>query len=466
MKHNAMRAVRLALCLLAGLAFVPGTAEAKITSVTVKTSGSHPGAAGYTSAEITIRGSVARPDGTEGRYTVPAVVLYPRHGRGNGIGVVDWLNTAVYHFFPPDTEFGTHQFTLYATGNHLFDEGYTYISVQWDKAVTEIFGGTPPEDGQPHNHLVYGSIERSADAWEILLDAARLLKNPRAFPRSDRPAPVATVLSSGYSQGGALQLEVLAEGLDPSRVYDGHLVQMIGLVCWKREDVAPRFGFLGECGPLPEDGNHAPVVVLTSESDMLVYHPTVLGVGKSGFFSRNQANPNWRQYEMAGVSHIPKPVLSLGVPDQNTGDPRPLFRAALHNLARWTHGRHRTQPPAPQYFEGGVDSTDAFIPTLDADGHFAGGVRLPHVASRVLGLAAGAPLGKHGPLNPASANPFVLLGGTFTRFGDEELRDRYPSRLLYVGRVARAALHLAARRYISGDDGRALIVAAVNEPLP
>lgn len=60
----------------------------------------------------------------------------------------------------------------------------TYISIQWNKAVTEIFGPTVPHDGQPHNHLVYGTIDRSADAWEILLDAARLLKDPSAYPGS------------------------------------------------------------------------------------------------------------------------------------------------------------------------------------------------------------------------------------------------------------------------------------------
>ena len=196
------------------LAIVPIRAEATVTSVTVITSRQYENAAGYTYAEITIHGSVARADGSLGQYSVPAVVIYPKYGRGNRVGVVDWLNSSFYHFFPPTTEFGTFDFTRAATGSYLFDEGYTYISIQWNKAVTEIFGPTVPDDGQPHNFLVYGSIDRSADAWEILLDAARLLKDPRVYPGGGRPAPVATVLSSGYSQGAALQLELLAEGLE------------------------------------------------------------------------------------------------------------------------------------------------------------------------------------------------------------------------------------------------------------
>jgi hypothetical protein len=280
---------------------------------------------------------------------------------------------------------------------------------------------------------------------------------------------VATVLSSGYSQGGALQLELLAENLDPTRVYDGHLVQMIGLTCWKREDVAPDFGSFGPCSPLPTSGNHAPVIVLASETDMLIYHPSFLGLGKSAFFTRNPDNPNWRQYEMAGISHLPEPILRLGLPNQNTADARPIFRAAFENLTRWTHGRKREKPPAARYFHGSVDATDAFIPSMDTDGHFSGGVRLPHVASTVHGRVAGAPLGRHTPINPVGLDPFhpfVFIGGTFTRFTDDELLRRYASRWQYVKRVTRAVNQLAAKRYISNQDRRALLAAAEEEPLP
>jgi hypothetical protein len=462
---------RAAICVFTMLTVASTRAEATIDSVTVNTTRSYESAVGYTYAEITFHGSVARADGSVGRYAVPAVIIYPRHGRGNRVGVVDWLNSAFYHFFPPATEFGTFQFTLLATGSYLFDEGYTYISIQWNKAVIEIFGPAAPLDGQPHNHLVYGSIDRSADAWEILLDAARLLKDPSAYPSNDGPSRVATVLSSGYSQGAAAQLEVLAEGLDPTRVYDGHLIQMIGLACWKREDVAPHFGFFGDCKPLPTSGNHAPVILLASETDMLIYHPTALAFGKSAFFTRNETNPNWRQYEMAGISHLPEPILPLGLLNQNTADARPIFRAAFDNLTRWTHthGKHRNKPPAARYFDGNVDATGAFIPTIDADGHFAGGVRLPHVESEVIGHVAGAPLGNHTPLNPLGLDPFhpfVFISGTFTRFSDDDLLTRYSSRHQYVRRVRRAANDLAATGYITSKDRRALIVAAKDEPLP
>ena len=461
----AQRSLLMASGVFAALAVVPMTAEAAIGSVTVNASRPYEHEDDYTYAEITVRGTVARPDGSVGQYTVPAVLIYPRPGCGNKVGVVDWLNSAFYHFLPPTDEFQTQQFTLLSTDGYLFEKGYTYLSIQWDKAVTEIFGPTVPPDGQPHNHLVYGSIERSADAWEILLDAARLLKDPSAYPGPHGPARVETVLSSGYSQGGALQLELLAEGLDPTRVYDGHLLQMIGLACWKREDVAPHFGFLAHCGALPTNGNHARVMVLTSETDMVAFHPTVLGFGKSAYFTRNPTNPKWRQYEMAGIAHLPEPILPVGAPDQNTADARPLFRAAFRSLTRWV-ADHVT-PPAARHFEGSVDpTTDAFVPVTDADGHMKGGVRLPHVESKVDGKVAGAPLGRHTPLNPLGQNPFVLLGGTFTCATEAEILARYGTHHQYVKRVKRAAEHLADRKYILQEDRKALVFAAEHVTFP
>ena len=244
---------------------------------------------------------------------------------------------------------------------------------------------------------------------------------------------------------------------------------MIGLACFKREDVAPHFGFFGHCRPLPTNGQHAPVIVLASETDMLIFHPTVLGFGKSAFFTRNPTDPHWRQYEMAGISHLPEPILPLGLPNQNTGDPRPIFRAALGNLTRWTKGTHRETPPPSRYFRGSVDAIDTFVPMTDADGHFAGGVRLPHVESTIHGRAAGAPLGRHTPLNPLGLdpfNPFVFISGTFTRFSDDELLERYRSRDHYARRVRRAADHLAASGYITNSDRLPLIAGADCAPLP
>ncbi len=126
-------------------------------------------------------------------------------------------------------------------------------------------------------------------------------------------------------------------------------------------------------------------------------------------------------------------------------------------------------PPPAQYFQGGVDGSNAFVPVLDTDGNWEAGVRLPHVSSTVLGRRAGAPLGTYDAINDAVLdrfNPFALISGTFTRFSDAEIRARYPTRQTYVRRVVLAAVSLAQRHYITGDDAEALIEVARNEPLP
>ena len=245
---------------------------------------------------------------------------------------------------------------------------------------------------------------------------------------------------------------------------------MIGLTCWKREDVAPHFGFFGPCSPLaderkpcarhrarigdrhvglPPDGSRLREErVLHSQSGQSQLAP----VRDGGDLTSARTDPAARSPEpehRRRQAHLPRRVRQ---PDQvdTRQTPREASRGSLLRRAAWTR-------------------PDAFIPTTDADGHFAGGVRLPHVESTVHGRVAGAPLGRHAPLNPAGLDPFhpfVFLGGTFTRFSDDELLSRYASRRQYVKRVKRAADHLAAKGYISNKDRKALIAAAEDEPLP
>jgi len=444
------------VCSVIGLAAAPTAAEAAVTSVTVDTSRPYENHAGYTYTEITVHGSVSRDDGTVGNYTVPAIVIYPDHG-GNGVGIIDWINNAFYHFFPPSTEFGTFQFTLLSTDKYLFDQGYTYMSIQWDKMVTGIWGAAPPNDGQPHNHMVYGTIDKSADAWTILVDAARFLKNPITIGAR----PVHKAFSSGYSMGAGGQLQLIALNQDPTRVYDGHLITMIGDTCFERNDTPPHYGFFVPCGAFP--ASHAPVITLISATDML--WPGAFGVVLPASFIRNPGDPLWRQYEMGVTSHIPRPILDLGVPNQDNAEVRPMFRAAVRNLVLWS--TFHIPPPASKYYEGSVDGSNNFVPVLDADGNWAGGVRMPFVSSTVAGKPAGAPLGVHTPLNfDAASNVFGFLGGTFTRFSDAELAARYPTRAKYVKLVAIAATADFLGGYITVDDAAGFIQQALVEPLP
>ena len=189
---------------------------------------------GYIYVEATMHGTVTRDDGSVAAYAVPLVLIFPDDG-GNGVGVVNVPNSS-FHWgtgFVPDPD-GTLQLTRQTTDGFLFDEGYTYASVQWNKEVTDLFADDP--DAADQNPLAAGSIERTSDAWHILRDAAAFLRNPSPLVGLDGPGPAAvdTVLSSGYSQTGTLLQAFVYGGentVGGEIAFDGHLIGAGGFSC-------------------------------------------------------------------------------------------------------------------------------------------------------------------------------------------------------------------------------------------
>lgn len=452
--HRYQRILSTTLVVAGASALITPSARADITSVTVNSSGPY-SAQHYTLAEVVMHGTVSRSDGSTGSYAVPLVLLYPAEHRSNSIGVVEWLNTSSYHGdpmnpppAPPPDESLTLPFATLAMGNFMVDEGYTIATVQWDKAVTDTFGATPPNDGQPHNHLVFGSIDRAGDAFEILRDAGRLLKDPSSYPGSNGPSEVDFVVASGYSQTAALQMSFLSQA-QAAGVYDGHLIGSSGLSCLNIDETPPFFGSLGPCAGFPVAGS-AKVVSVQTETDV-----ALLGA----FFSRNPGDPNWVQYELPGVAHIPGSLIPLpGVPEQNPVDSSPVYRGSLDNLAEWI--KDNEDPPPPAYVDGAPDENGFFVPQVDSDGNWLGGLRLPHMEDNSGCRPAGAPLGVYSGVNFGSTVPFAAFGGTFTPFDAQELENRYPTHGSYVGRVARSARRLFRHGYIVRADKRAYIVNA------
>jgi hypothetical protein len=180
------RIASIACCALV-LTLVVGLANARVSSVTVDHVEPFEKVDGYTYVEATMHGVVERADGSVGEYAVPLVLIYPDDG-GNGVGVVDWPNTVCTTASPAiriSTSPRRGNGRGIVTDGYLFENGYTYASVQWSKEVAELFADVPP--GEDANHLVRGSIERGTDAWEILRDAARFLRDPSAFEGATVP---------------------------------------------------------------------------------------------------------------------------------------------------------------------------------------------------------------------------------------------------------------------------------------
>jgi hypothetical protein len=139
------RVARVA-CVVFGL-FSARTATAEVTSVTVDSVAPYDGARGYVYVEATMHGTVTRDDGSAGTYAVPLVLKYPVTG-GNGVAVVDWVNSSrLQNEGWIADEFRIAQLLLTTAGDYLFEEGYTYAAVQWGRSITEIFGPAPPDDG-------------------------------------------------------------------------------------------------------------------------------------------------------------------------------------------------------------------------------------------------------------------------------------------------------------------------------
>lgn len=413
----------------------------------------------YYWAQATLNGTVSRSDGSTGKYRVPISLMYP-NGEGNGIGFVDVVNSADFELFTDErAPFGKRK--IYYVGDVTFSdylriEGYTYIAIQWARVVTDVLG---PD---------YGAIEDGRDGYEIVKDAARFLRQPGKLVGDlpVRPRPVTHTVGFGQSQSASLLLQLVRQGgnreAGGTLVFDGILSSAHAgcLVLNNDESPSPLLpvpyptytNYIPCDDPLPDDGKF---ISMLTESDLHA----------SGGYITRDLGANFRQYELAGVSHMPTDMVALQYARASRQNPvslRPPAKALLQNLVTWVVDG--TEPPASVAIDGEIAADGGFRYTTDADGNVTGGVRLPHMPRRLAdGRKAGAPIGVYRGLDMSYADPldvFPYLGGTFTRFSDEELQRRYPNREDYVRRVRLAADVLVSERFLLEEDRDDYIDAA------
>ena len=400
-----------------------------------------------------------------GSYRVPLIMAFPtQYGRaGNGVGLVDVPNSADFNVLAdrPLTEENITQWALRATGDYLFREGHTYLAVQWSQTVTNRLGPEPPPGR--HRGLGYGVIERASDSTQILRDASRLLRHPVSLGNIRKPQPVNHVLAFGYSQTAF----VLNQFIDARSNQDtnGLFYDGFALSVNIRAFIVPAI-------PLPED--QGKIISLYTETDLQFFRAARnRPSGESDFY---------RHYELAGVAHLPKPLLPLdaapfGATRQNPANLAPAQRAIIANLVAWI--RHGDEPPPSRFIDGSLLSDGTFVPERDVDGNALGGLRLPHMPSLLCDdessdaddcRAAGAPLGTYTGLEtnvspPSGTNLYVMWGGTFEPFSPEELKERYRNRGNYVQLVRRAAQELRKQGYILQEDYRKYVWEAAQQSL-
>jgi hypothetical protein len=427
--------VAFVVLLAAGLA---ATARAAVTSVSVVSStelgrfGHHD----YREVEIRMRGTAPG-----GAYDVPVTLAFPERSKDySGVAVVDVINTS-FTFAPPP--FPNAPFPLarvQLTDDYLFGSGHLYLGVHWDKAAVEFLG--------------IGTIAAGGDAWTILRDAAALARNPLAIPSDSRPEGVSKVIGYGFSQTGALLRNFYFSHQNTASggmAFDGTLFGGADGLCLNPAG-GPRF----LCPGALADGGK--VSVFSAESD----------AQRGGFLERAET-ADYRVIEIAGVAHIPKPIVPFGAlaPNQNPMLLGPAARAALHNLIAWSEG---IEPPSSDYIA--LEAQEFLIAGVpfryavrDADGNALGGIRLPHMTATGSSGEIGAPLGTYLGIDFAQPNGTVAFGGLFIPFDSTKLNSLYPSHGTYVQRVAKAAHRLVERREILKEDAKAYIEEATHSTI-
>ena len=449
----------------------------------------------YTYVEGLLHGTIDRPDGSSDRYSTPVVLIYPDKKKdGNGFGWVDIPTTSYFLLYPnafckeasppcPTSETGRRPEDQISQGSRLFSEdflfrqGYVYMSIQYNKYITDNFGPEPPDSAGKQRSLAYGTIAHGSDAYTILQDASLFLRNPGSMFNAGKgkkvkpPHAVDHVLASGWSHAAWFARAFLTEGYNRSAngapFFDGMLHIASGRFCRQALDVSPYIpsastGLTCVGAPTFQDQLDGKLIVIQTETDF-------------SNFSADQArdadpqHPSYRVYEVAGVSHIPQPVQDvawLGAFRQNPTDARPFVRAAIDHLHDWiSEGRN---PPASVYVDG-QRTTSGWVFNTDADGNTTGGIRPPSMPSMTpAGEPAGAPTGVYRGTDATffpSGNLAPAFGGTYTPFSDEELARRYPTEDVYLELVTRAADQLLQDEYILEEDRDLYIVEVGGDPV-
>ena len=330
---------------LAVAALMPPPAAAEVDKVLVENSGvvGSYGGREYSWVNAQMHGTMRRDDGSLGHYRVPISMVYPDR-ISNGFGFIDAVNSADFELYSKETSPLGMRKIYYAgeavLGDYLKREGYVYISVQWARLVTDALG---PD---------YGVVEDARDGFQILKDAASFLRSPGLLvgDLEARPPPVDYVIAFGQSQTAGLLLELVRSGRNRSPdgvvVIDGILAQAQPGCRTLNNDstpltggggTAPRYGEYVRCiGSFPPDGK---VISLLTESD----------VEQFGSHTTRHDTATFRQYELAGIAHIPPEMIPLnliGATRQNPISLRPAARGALRNLADWIRDGGRTAPVA------------------------------------------------------------------------------------------------------------------------
>jgi hypothetical protein len=421
----------------------------------------HPGPsaaeAGYTVEEFKLDGlTVAyepEPDstlGSDGRwqtgvageagYRTRLLVVRPRDpAQFNGTVLLNWQNVSA----------GVESHA--PRGGEVY-RGYAWVGVSAQEVGLYGFpmGMTSPSGVPRARPLVEHDPERYRDlrhpgdqgSFEIFSQAARAVGPDRRTAVDPLAGlDVRRVVATGGSQS-AMRLVAYINAVHPvAGVVDGYVLSLWEGRAPHTQDGAISFGGLRTT---IRSDVEVPVLVVNSEFEALGVH----AVGTSD-------TDSIRVWEVTGTPHAPsRPRRAADAASGWTANSltiTPVHESALRHVHRWlTDGT-----PAPQ--QPRIRMTSGPPATIERDlrGNARGGIRLPELE---------APVAEHRGLSFGTGR--APLFGASRRFGDDVLRDLYPTRQVFEQRWCQAVDNLLHAGAILPEDVAAMEAAAKDVRLP
>lgn len=374
-------------------------------------------------------GETATANGPAKPFKTRVLVRRPdQPDRFNGVVVVEWLNDS--NGFDADN-------VWLALQDHLVASGYAWIGVS-----AQGFGGV--EALRAWSPTRYGDLRienNGAMAQEPL--SLDIFRQVTASLRDDAASLMGelkptTVIATGQSQSAIWLAGFINAGLARSGAIDAFLL-------------------ISATGAKIDPDTPAPVLRIVAEGDA------------ASSESENQPGDtaNFRQWEIAGASHVdrhlraarePVQLRDMGASVQATIAPKckvaaigttsPAYMveaAGLDKLVRWSRGG----PPAP--------IAPRLVRQLDVEGRLSrdalglasGGIRLPDVTTPI-----GLNVGKNSGAAACGSQ------GYFAPFDLQALRRLYPSAAAYRRAVARSVRDNVAAGFLLRRDGELILEAA------
>jgi hypothetical protein len=373
----------------------------------------------------TVEGKWETTPAAKAEYRVRMLVRRPASpSRFNGTLIVEWLNVSGQLEGAAD---------YMQMEEELIREGYAWVGIG-----AQAVGINAPRTGlKAWDAVRYAPLTHPGDAYsyDIFSQAAQALRHPQGIDALGG-LRIRHMLATGRSQS-AFRLVTYINAIHPlTRLFDGYLVHSRGA----NASGITAEGMGRDATPIPA-GAHirtdidVPVLDLQTEGDM---------VALRSHLTRQEPNPRYRRWELAGAAHAETPRWVVEIPPAldfgqgctdavNAAPHHAVVKAALRALTRWVRdGVVPRQSPAIELH----DPAAADPVVRDGFGNAKGGIRLPELEAPTARLDGG--LNSVAQPAPGSQN-FCFLFGHTVPFDGPTLASLYPTHDAYVTKFVAAA---------------------------